>query len=97
MPEAVERWLGAGRIFVRANGLDFEVFEAGEGERLALLLHGFPQHAVSWHNQIPALTGLGYRVWAVNQRGYGGTSRPPKREDYGIEKLTGDAAGLIDA
>jgi len=97
VPEAVERWLGAGRIFVRANGLDFEVFEAGEGERLALLLHGFPQHAVSWHNQIPALTGLGYRVWAVNQRGYGGTSRPPKREDYGIEKLTGDAAGLIDA
>jgi pimeloyl-ACP methyl ester carboxylesterase len=60
------------------------VFEAGEGERLALLLHGFPQHAVSWHNQVPFLAGLGYRVWAVNQRGYGGTSRPQRREDYSL-------------
>ena len=82
---------------VPANGLEFEVFEAGGGGRLALLLHGFPQHAVSWHNQVPLLAGLGYRVWAVNQRGYGGTSRPQRREDYALEQLTGDIAGLIDA
>jgi len=82
---------------VAANGLAFEVFEAGEGDRLALLLHGFPQHAVSWHNQVPFLAGLGYRVWAVNQRGYGGTIRPPRRDDYSLEQLTGDIAGLIDA
>jgi pimeloyl-ACP methyl ester carboxylesterase len=92
-----ERLLGARRRVVPANGLDFEVFEAGEGDRLALLLHGFPQHAVSWHNQVPALTTLGYRVWAVNQRGYGGTSRPRMREAYGLEQLTDDIAGLIDA
>ena len=89
--------MGARRLRVPANGLEFEVFEAGEGDRLALLLHGFPQHAVSWHNQVPFLAGLGYRVWAVNQRGYGGTSRPPKREEYSLARLTGDVAGLIDA
>jgi epoxide hydrolase 4 len=44
---------------VPANGLAFEVFEAGEGDRLALLLHGFPQHAVSWHNQVPFLAERG--------------------------------------
>jgi pimeloyl-ACP methyl ester carboxylesterase len=82
---------------VPANGLAFEVFEAGEGDRLALLLHGFPQHAVSWHNQVPFLAERGYRVWAVNQRGYGGTSRPRRREDYVLDQLTGDIAGLIDA
>ncbi len=81
---------------VPANGLEFEVFEAGDGDRLALLLHGFPQHAVSWHNQVPLLAGLGYRVWVVNQRGYGGTSRPQRREDYSLDQLTGDIAGLID-
>ncbi len=97
MSVSPERLLGARRLVVPANGLDFEVFEAGEGNRLALLLHGFPQHAVSWHNQVPFLASLGYRVWAVNQRGYGGTSRPPRREDYSLEKLTGDVAGLIDA
>ncbi|MGH6813089.1 MAG: alpha/beta fold hydrolase [Methylocella sp.] len=97
MSASPERLLGARRLMVPANGLEFEVFEAGEGDRLALLLHGFPQHAVSWHNQVPVLAGLGYRVWAVNQRGYGGTSRPPRREDYSLEQLTGDIAGLIDA
>jgi pimeloyl-ACP methyl ester carboxylesterase len=94
---SAERLLRARRRVVPANGLAFEVFEAGEGDQLALLLHGFPQHAVSWHNQVPFLAGLGYRVWAVNQRGYGGTSRPLRREDYSLEKLTGDIAGLIDA
>jgi pimeloyl-ACP methyl ester carboxylesterase len=93
---SLERLLGARRRIVPANGLEFEVFEAGGGGRLVLLLHGFPQHAVSWHKQVPLLAGLGYRVWAVNQRGYGGTSRPQRREDYALEQLTGDIAGLID-
>jgi pimeloyl-ACP methyl ester carboxylesterase len=97
MTASPEQLLGARRLMVRANGLDFEVFEAGEGGRLALLLHGFPQHAVSWRNQVPFLAGLGYRVWAVNQRGYGGTSRPQRREEYGLDQLTDDVAGLIDA
>ena len=33
--------------FVEANGLRFEVLEQGTGVRLALCLHGFPEHAVS--------------------------------------------------
>ena len=57
--------------FVETNGLRFEVLEEGTGDRLALCLHGFPEHAISWRHQIPVLAGMGYRVWAVNQRGYG--------------------------
>src|ERR1700720_3006058 len=56
--------------FVEANGRRFEVMEEGTGDRLALCLHGFPEHAISWRHQIPVLVGMGYRVWAVNQRGY---------------------------
>jgi pimeloyl-ACP methyl ester carboxylesterase len=92
-----EQVMGARRLIVPANGLAFEVFEAGEGERLALLLHGFPQHAVSFRHQLPFLAGLGYRVWAINQRGYGGSSRPRGRAAYGLSHLTEDVAGLIDA
>jgi pimeloyl-ACP methyl ester carboxylesterase len=84
-------------ITVRANGLDFEVLEAGEGDRLALCLHGFPEHAISWRYQIPLLVSLGYRVWAPNQRGYGKTSRPPRIADYNIARLLDDVTGLIDA
>jgi pimeloyl-ACP methyl ester carboxylesterase len=83
--------------FVPANGIDIEVFEAGEGERLALLLHGFPEHAISWRHQIPLLVDLGYRVWAPNLRGYGRTTRPLEVEAYAIEHLLDDVAGLIDA
>ena len=32
--------------FVEANGLRFE--GEGSGDRLALCLHGFPEHAISW-------------------------------------------------
>jgi pimeloyl-ACP methyl ester carboxylesterase len=92
-----ERVMGARRLIVPANGLAFEVFEAGEGERLALMLHGFPQHAVSFRHQLPLLAELGYRAWAVNQRGYGGSSRPRDRAAYGLSHLTEDVAGLIDA
>jgi epoxide hydrolase 4 len=88
--------LGRRRI-VSTNGIDIELYESGAGDRLALLLHGFPEHAISWRFLAPVLAGMGYRVWVPNQRGYGGTTTPAARKDYTLEKLTGDIAGLIDA
>jgi hypothetical protein len=43
--------------FVEANGLRFEVLEEGTGDRLALCLRRFPEHAISWRHQIPVLAG----------------------------------------
>jgi len=83
--------------FVPANGQVFEVAMCGEGDSLALCLHGFPEHALSWREQLPVLARLGYRAWAPNQRGYGRSSRPEKVTDYAIENLMADVAGLIDA
>ncbi len=84
-------------VFVEANGLRFEVLEEGGGDRLALCLHGFPEHAISWRHQMPVLAGMGYRVWAVNQRGYGRTSRPTQVADYALPHRVDDVAALIDA
>jgi len=83
--------------FVHAGGIDIEVLEAGTGDRLALLLHGFPEHPVSWREQIPVLVELGYRVWAPCGRGYGKTTRPRDVAAYDIAHLLGDVAALIDA
>ncbi|MEM1196473.1 MAG: alpha/beta fold hydrolase [Pseudomonadota bacterium] len=83
--------------WVEANGLTFEVAQAGEGDHLALLMHGFPELHYSWRYQIPLLVGMGYRVWAPNMRGYGGTSRPEAISDYALDKLVADVAALIDA
>jgi len=84
-------------VFVRANGLRFHVAQCGEGDRLALCLHGFPEAWISWRNQIPLLARLGYRVWAPDLRGYGESERPAEMQSYAIETLLGDVAGLIDA
>ncbi len=83
--------------FIEANGIRFEVLTCGAGDTLALCLHGFPEVALSWREQMVTLAAMGYRVWAPNQRGYGHTSRPPAVEDYSIEHLMDDVAGLIDA
>lgn len=88
---------GAKRILVDANGLRFEVAEAGAGDHLALLLHGFPELNYSWRQQIPLLAGLGYRVWAPNLRGYGGSARPPGIASYQPDLLIADIAALVDA
>jgi pimeloyl-ACP methyl ester carboxylesterase len=84
-------------IRVAANGITFEVATMGSGDRLALCLHGFPEHAYSWRFQMPLLARLGYRVWAPNLRGYGGTDSPQEVSAYKLETLVADVAGLIRA
>jgi pimeloyl-ACP methyl ester carboxylesterase len=82
---------------VAANGLGFETLVAGTGgSRFALLLHGFPEHFVSWRAQVEPLVRAGYEVWAPNQRGYGASSGPHGVAHYAIDHLTADAAALID-
>src|SRR5947209_11256709 len=83
--------------FVEANGLRFEGLEEGTGDRLALCLHGFPEHAISWRYQIPVMAGMVYRVWAVNQRVYGRTTRPTQVADYALPHLVDDVTALINA
>jgi pimeloyl-ACP methyl ester carboxylesterase len=82
---------------VHANGLQFEVAQQGSGDKLALLLHGFPELAFSWRNQVPVLADLGYTVWAPNQRGYGNSDKPPRVPDYDMTNLMADVTALIHA
>lgn len=79
------------------NRLSFRVAMAGSGEKLILCLHGFPESAISWQHQIDPLAQAGYRVWAPDLRGYGGTTRPTGIDAYRIESLLDDVTGLLDA
>lgn len=81
---------------IDANGLSFETMVAGEGERLAVLLHGFPETNYSWRHQIRPLVDMGYTVWAPNMRGYGLSSRPSGVEAYHIDHLQADIGALFD-
>jgi pimeloyl-ACP methyl ester carboxylesterase len=83
-------------IDIQVNGVTLEVFEAGAPGRPIVLCHGFPELAYSWRHQIAPLVAAGYHVIAPNQRGYGRSSRPKPVEDYDIQHLCGDLAGLLD-
>jgi len=82
---------------IEANGQVFAVDEAGEGDAVALCLHGFPECRFSWRFQLPALAAAGWRAVAPDLRGYGDSSRPEGRDAYRIEHLVADAAALFDA
>ena len=69
--------------------------ECGSGERLVILLHGFPECWYSWRHQLRALGGERYRVVAPDMRGYNLSDKPPRTEDYRVERLVDDVVGLI--
>lgn len=60
---------------IQANGLRSRYLDAGEGP-LGLLLHGCPDHAWTWTDQISALSDAGYRAVAPFMRGYPPTEIP---------------------
>jgi epoxide hydrolase 4 len=90
-------WPDVQLVRIPANGVNFEVATLGSGDRLALCLHGFPEHAGSWRHQMPLLARLGYRVWAPNLRGYGASDSPRGVSAYKTRTLVEDVAALIRA
>ncbi len=82
---------------IEANGLTFAVDEAGEGDAVAILLHGFPENRSSWRHQLQPLADLGWHVIAPDMRGYGDSDRPRGRDAYRLEHLVADVAALFDA
>ncbi|TRW43263.1 alpha/beta fold hydrolase [Georgenia yuyongxinii] len=81
---------------VPANGAQFHVVLAGPADSrrpLVVLLHAFPQFWWAWRQQIPALAEAGYRVAAMDLRGFGGSDKPPHRHETAV--FARDVAGVI--
>ena len=82
---------------LQIGDLEFEIDCCGQGDRLALCLHGFPEHSFSWRYQLPMLADLGYQAWAPNMRGYGNSSKPKGVSSYQLDTLVEDIAAIIEA
>jgi pimeloyl-ACP methyl ester carboxylesterase len=54
----------------------------------------FPELWYSWRHQLSALADAGYRAVAVDQRGYGRSSKPAHIHDYRITELVGVVEAL---
>jgi len=63
---------------------------------LMVFVHGWPETALVWRAQVEAFAAAGWRCIAPDMRGYGGSSAPPKPEDYALGELVQDMAELHD-
>lgn len=81
---------------IETNGVRLFAVIEGQGP-LVVLIHGFPETWYSWRHQIGPLAGAGFRVCALDVRGYGGSDKPHPVAAYTIEALIGDVVGVIDA
>lgn len=82
--------------YIVVNGIRLHYVEAGTGPAV-VLLHGFPEFWYSWRHQIPALAEAGFRVIALDLRGYNESDKPPGPRSYDIDTLAADVLGVISA
>ena len=91
--------------FVDANGLHIHILEAGDpapDRPCILLLHGFPELAFSWRQNMLPLAELGFHVIAPDLRGCGRTEGWKQGYDvdlheFGTVKMVTDAVSLMAA
>ncbi|XP_063582369.1 bifunctional epoxide hydrolase 2 isoform X4 [Pongo abelii] len=76
-------------------GVRLHFVELGSGPAVCLC-HGFPESWYSWRYQIPALAQAGYRVLAMDMKGYGESSAPPEIEEYCMEVLCKEMVTFLD-
>jgi pimeloyl-ACP methyl ester carboxylesterase len=89
--------LNATHEMLVSNGdVDIRVEVTGEGPTV-LCVHGWPELAGSWRHQVEHLSTRGYRVAAMDVRGYGGSSVPVDVERYTLRELAGDVAAVVTA
>jgi len=71
--------------------------EHGEDAPLVVMVHGFPDFWYTWRDQMEALAGAGYRVAAMDTRGYNLSDQPGTVAEYAMPLLVGDVAAVIAA
>jgi pimeloyl-ACP methyl ester carboxylesterase len=83
---------------VDVGDLTFDVRVDGpEDGRPVLLLHGFPETALSWAAVTPLLAEAGLRTYAPDQLGYSPGARPAEVDDYAMPNLAQVTADLMTA
>jgi soluble epoxide hydrolase / lipid-phosphate phosphatase len=62
-----------------------------------IFVHGWPELAISWRHQLPAMASLGFRAIAPDMRGYGRSTVHRAHADYAQEHIVADMLHLLDS
>ncbi len=83
--------------YIFHDGFRIALYEAGPADGLPLILvHGWPEMAYSWKTQMGPLAAAGYRVIALDVRGFGNSSNPAGTAHYEISQLVSDVDAVLD-
>lgn len=82
--------------YAENQGVKLHYAALGEGP-LIVMIHGFPDFWYTWRRQMPALADAGYRVAAIDLRGYNLSDKPEGVEQYAMPLLVGDIAAVVKA
>jgi pimeloyl-ACP methyl ester carboxylesterase len=93
------------RIIDNNNGIKMHILESGfedQSRPCVVLLHGFPELAYTWRNQLLPLAQAGFHVIAPDLRGYGRSVKTAVTYDDGVLQysrmnLVSDVVGLVHA
>lgn len=80
-------------LMVDNGDITLRVEVTGDGPTV-LCVPGWPELASSWRHQMTHFAERGYRVAALDVRGYGGSSVPREVERYTLRDLAGDVAAV---
>ncbi len=80
--------------FAEHDGVKTHYVSSGSGP-LIVLVHGIPEFWYSWREQIEPLAAAGFRVVAIDQRGFNRSDKPANREDYATQHVVEDVAAVI--
>jgi len=87
-------------LTVRNGAVNIHVEVAGPAESAHLpivCVHGWPELGYSWRHQLAHFAALGYRIAAIDVRGYGASDKPEPIAAYSLTELASDVAAVIDA
>jgi haloacetate dehalogenase len=81
-------------LHIRTRGASIHLAKKGDGFPV-LLLHGYPQTHLMWHNIAPRLADE-FTVVAADLRGYGDSSKPEGGADHATYSKRAMAQDLIE-
>ena len=93
---AADLMQNAEHLYTENQGVKLHYAALGEGP-LVVMIHGFPDFWYTWRNQMPALAEAGFRVAAIDLRGYNLSDKPKGAESYAMPLLVGDVAAVVKA
>ena len=79
---------------ITVNDIKLHVAKQGNGKKLVVLLHGWPEFWYTWRYQIPVLAEE-YTVFAPDLRGFNLSDKPHGLKNYTTDIVASDIAALI--